>query len=274
MKDDQKIENNNAPSSEFADRVLKVFEAIALQGPILLGDLAESVRIPKVSAWRAVRALKEKGWVRSRVSDQALEASNYLDRILSRAQLSALEADEVEAAISHFEKLGPFEIRVGIFSFPGKFEILDGSRRREPMQLEQSLAFDCAPTAALLACSRLEVLRHLDIFCRTATKAEKDYIMSGDKLKDVEGLAVDLVVWRPDEIGFAVPVKFSTGAVGSVEVLAKANRGSIRTMLLDAANFARDWSIGSLQSFNGSKVASESLYSEVANTLRGGALHS
>lgn len=229
-------ERGDAKSSEFADRLMAIFEAIALHGPISLNDLSNQTGIPKVSVWRASRSLRENGWVRLRVIDGQLETAPRFDRLLSAAHVPEPEVDELAEISQTCAVYDDLAIAIGIFCGPGVFMEIESTKRGTPIHEPLSLVHDIQASAALQLLPIPEVQRHLEAYARSAVPDERQLIKSGARLRDIlSHVAPTQLVWSHDLRQFAAPWVFQTGTVGAIRFFPRRSSGASHISLQNAA---------------------------------------
>lgn len=211
----------DGPPGEFAVRLFTIFEVIANHGPVSLIDIAAITGIPKVSAWRICRTLRAYGWIRQRLNERDFELSPRLDNLLAGAYVPPQEISDIDMVLDSLAVSSGFEVSVGVLAGYGRYVVLDATSDEHSGQQTLSLVNDVAPMAALLCCSRLDVLRHYEAYMRSATEEERRVISSGQAIAELYAYAEGIFAWAGDGLSFALPWVFATGTCGSVEIGAR-----------------------------------------------------
>jgi hypothetical protein len=218
-----KIEQNrpdrplDTPSAH-ADRLLEVFEAIAKNGPITLNRLESMLAIPRVSIWRATQSLRARSWVRVRYGDSAFEVSHIFDRLFSDTHVGLPECEDIDEIMPAIVEHKRFHGCVGIFAGTGRVLIIEDTALRSPVNSFCSLVFNEIALAAQLTCTQKELVRHLEVYLRSAPPEERQIIESGEHGRRLAALAKKGLVWSDDGTSCVIPWRFQTGSPGSLQV--------------------------------------------------------
>lgn len=161
-------------------RVLMVMEEIGLSGPIRLAQLEKKLPISDAAIWRAAAMLRDFGWVRMRLADNALELTSNVSNWLEHVTFAPQYSDQVVKEINdHLEK-GAESVDAGMFTEMGQFYLIDSSRKDANLDEPLSLVED---TFALEVQRRLptaEVAQHLNAYIQFAPPHEVRLIEDGD----------------------------------------------------------------------------------------------
>jgi hypothetical protein len=219
-----KIGQEATANSGHMDRVLKVFETVAAQGPLSLNDLSKATQIPRVSAWRAVKCLRERSWVRCRVSDGLFEVTPQVEVLISNARVPLPEIEEVTELLSRLTTLGDYNAAFGVLFALGQFTFLDATHRDDEHVTGTSLVDDIGPAASLLSSSRHDIRRHLAAYGKKCGEDERRQIENGSRERDLVELAETGMVMSMDRRSIAFPWRFATGAIGSIVLSSRQSR--------------------------------------------------
>lgn len=215
------------PKSDFADRLLTIFETIAAHGPISANELALRTDIPKVSAWRGAKILQDRGWIRPRISDGWFQVSSKFDDILADVVIPPPEVDGVSEILDLFRDAPPVAVAVGIFWSYGYYKEIECNRANENYGHKLSLVDDFQTTAALFLCSENEIARHLRSYARHCPENERKFIESGVRMDEILLQARQgPFVWDDGASQFAFPWLFRSGVRGAVRVFTHRSRGT------------------------------------------------
>jgi hypothetical protein len=191
-------------------RAFKVFETVALRGPVTLNDLtAQLPDISRAAIWRALDTLRQAGWARMRLGDGAWLATHAADDILGNAIIPPRAVEELALRLPKHRKGA--DITIGTFTAFGRFEIIEAS---DPARIGEVLPLIGEPMAfsALAVSEEADMLRHLKRWMETDADAdERALITSG-------GLAEGLRAARENpqirmNTGFALPHRAKDGSV-------------------------------------------------------------
>jgi DNA-binding IclR family transcriptional regulator len=160
------------------DRVLTIFEAVALQGPISLKDLVSETDVPRSAVHRALQNLQGLGWIRARLIDHTYEVTAKFDHVMANSHSSSPQTEEQEALMITIRALG-CHVDLGMFRGRGKFETIESTDRRTHIGNRHSLVSSAFGIVALRQLSPIKRIRHLEGFLKDATPSEEAIIQSG-----------------------------------------------------------------------------------------------
>ena len=160
------------------DRVLKVFETVALKGPISLKMLVEETQIPRSATHRALQNLQGLGWIRARLIDHSYEVSSSFDHIMANSHSATSQSEDHEDLLVNIRAKG-CHADLGIFRGRGKFETIESTDRKAVIGNRHSLVSSSFSIVALRQLPPLARIRHLEAFLKDATLDEEAIIQSG-----------------------------------------------------------------------------------------------
>lgn len=172
-------------------RVLLVMDTIGEHGPISLNNLCK--RLPNVSRagiWRAVAMLRDYGWVRSRLSDNAFELTSQLDFKLANAYFAHEATQRAVVKIQKHLAQGATQVTVGTFIAPGQLVIIESTQMDAQIGVPLSLVFDDFALAAQSKMDQTVLLKHLTAYINRSDLPveEVNIIKTGQHLKGLQEL--------------------------------------------------------------------------------------
>lgn len=210
-----------------APAALLVLEAIATLGPITVAQMVRALSLPEDEIWQVISALERRDWVSARISDHAFEISPKIDTFFARAHVALPEADEAREILEPVADSQRMLATVGAFSAKGEFCAMDATGSQTDLGQPRSLAFDHLALAAQSVLTPSALNRHLTAFQeKFATPEDLAMIKSGGHAANLARLQLDGLVWSATKDGFAVPLRFASGAVGAVEFAACPELGT------------------------------------------------
>lgn len=173
-------------------RVLLVMDTIGEHGPISLNALCK--RLPDISRagiWRAAAALRDYGWVRTRLSDNAFELTSKVDFRLANAHFAHEATQQAVDAIQKRLAQGATHVTAGVFVAPGQFEVVESTQAGVQIGVPLSLVFDEFAREAQCHMDQTALLTHLTAYLKRpdVPKEEVDCIQTGQHIKDLHALS-------------------------------------------------------------------------------------
>ncbi|PIB23429.1 hypothetical protein BFP76_07710 [Amylibacter kogurei] len=161
------------------ERILDVFEAVMLSGPISLNELSANTGIPRSSAHRAAQVLERKGWIRPRLFDHAYQVTSLFSREFIAVESAHRIVERVGPSIKSFVSEYDLDAEIGIFSEIGIFDTLDKTERSYDLDTHQSLVMSPLALMAQLILPPELLVRHLDAYLQRANTGERNEITTG-----------------------------------------------------------------------------------------------
>ena len=128
VKDDLAAPEQWQDAGKPTERVLAVYMTLCQSGPMSLKELCDKLRLPKVSAWRAIKVLEGFSLVALRNLDSRYFVANAAIRLV-QAALDGCDYTGID--IPNIFKLinsSRYGVAFGTFTGQDRFEILDSSR--------------------------------------------------------------------------------------------------------------------------------------------------
>lgn len=161
-------------------RALSVFASVARHGPVTLAALEpRHPEISRAGIWRALDNLREAGWARMRLGDNAWLVTHAADDILGNATIPPRAVEELVPRLPQTRK--GREILIGTFTEYGRFEIVEAT---DPTRIGDVLPLIGEPMAfsALAMAEEADMLRHLKRWMDTDADAEERALITSGEL--------------------------------------------------------------------------------------------
>lgn len=167
------------PKTRTTERILDVFEAVMLSGPISLNELSANTGIPRSSAHRAAQVLEAKGWIRPRMFDHAYQVTSLFSREFVSVETTHRVVERLGPSLKSFSAEFELDVELGMFSDIGVFDTLDKTERSYDLDTHQSLVMSPLALMAQLILPPELLVRHLDAYLKTANTGERNEITTG-----------------------------------------------------------------------------------------------
>ncbi|OYU20397.1 MAG: hypothetical protein CFE34_00015 [Rhodobacteraceae bacterium PARR1] len=191
-----------SPSTEAPDgtalRLLDVLEGVCRLGPVTLSDLVTRLEIPRGAVWRALDALRQKGWVRMRHGDKAFELCAPIAGVFTHAHVARPEVEALMPVFTRLAESGPVHVDLGLFTARGEFRVVETTRKQGYSDQTLSMTDEDIAIAAQLHLLPADLVRHLTAFMERAGAEERQVISSGDHARTIRRLRQQGVVWHDD----------------------------------------------------------------------------
>ncbi len=185
MRERSQAELSRAPSY----RVLQVMDAIGQRGPISLNQLCALLPgISRAGIWRATATLREYGWVRTRLADSAFELTSKVDLAMANAHFAHELTDVATVEIARLLSEQAGEVDVGMFTAPGRFEIIESSRPDAQIGHRLSLVTEDFALAVQKHLAPLDLLRHITAYQKSAPPEDAAAIQSGEHVRTLRAI--------------------------------------------------------------------------------------
>lgn len=207
-----------ACASPAAPPLLDVLEEIATSGPITISQIARRLSLREAVVRQAASALERRDWVWARVSDHAFEISPKIDEFFASAHVAPPETGEFRQILGPIAASQRMSATIGAFTANGEFCAVDATTPRVDLRMPRSLIFDHLALAAQSVLGPSTLHRHLTAFReKLATPDEVAIISAGGHADNLRQIQEDGFIWSEARDGFAVPLRFATGAAGAVQ---------------------------------------------------------
>lgn len=185
-------------SDSAALRLLEVLEGVCRFGPVTLSDLVARLDLPRGAVWRALAALRQKGWVRMRHGDKAFELNAPVSALFAHAHVSRPEVEALMPIFTRLAEFGPVHVDLGLFTARGEFRVVETTRKQGYANQTLSLTDEDIALAAQLHLAPADLVRHLTTFMERAAAEERQVISSGEHARTIRRLRQQGVVWQDD----------------------------------------------------------------------------
>ena len=166
-------------------------DAIGKHGPISLNALCGLLPdISRAGIWRATAALRDYGWVRTRLADSAFELTSKLDFGLANAHFAHMATERAVEEIQKGLSQGETHVTVGMFVFPGQFEVIETTQQDVSIGRPLSLVFDECAQDAQCQMDSILLLKHLAAYLNRSdvSEEEADLIRTGQHINNLRTL--------------------------------------------------------------------------------------
>ncbi len=191
-------------------RILIIAETIARYGPMTLAQLTERLQFSRGAIWRAVNTMRNQGWVRMRMGDNAYEMRSGFAKMFSQCHHALVEIDAIEPLMAEVAKAGPVYVDLCSFSQLGQCKIIETTRKQVPTA-SLSLCDDDLAVAAQLQMAPKDLVTHLRAYIAVANDEERRVITSGEHGRNLARLRDTPIVWVDDQTSVAFPVQGQIG---------------------------------------------------------------
>jgi DNA-binding IclR family transcriptional regulator len=215
------------------DRVLNIFETVALEGPISLKVIVEKTQIPRSAVHRSLQNLQSLGWIRARLHDHSYEVTSHFDNIMANSHSALSQSEEFEETLKQVRNLG-CHADLAIFRGRGKFETIESTDKQAIIGARHSLVTSTLSIVALRQLTPVLRIRHLQAFLKEATPHETNMIKSGQiaqKLASSEptvplisSLGVSVALPDNNEQGTSMLIRPIPGDKSSYEALVEQSQ--------------------------------------------------
>lgn len=216
----------NRYSQNGTPRLIVVFHAVVLCGPITLPQLTKELGIPRASIWRALDRLRQAGWIRMRLGDNAFEVSHDISKVLANANATLPGIAQVVNLLSSLGEVGNINIEIGMFTDVGRFEIVETTQKTGYSAPPLSLTDDLIAIAGQLALPSSSLLRHVSAFLEVSNPEEHRVVTSGEHNQMLRDLKHQTVIWNEDNDTACLPMPCAanTGLAVQLELKIKTKR--------------------------------------------------
>lgn len=215
---DTQGQNSVASPASPTLRVLKVAETVAKHGPVTHKELCAHLSISRAAIWRALKVLRDNGWVRMRLGDNAFEIDSELTRRFVAADTSGAFMRSVAPIMREIADAGPFHVEVGCFQQDGIFKIIEATYRGKISSHALSMVDDDIVIAAQLEMPMSRVRQHLSVFQTFATREELQVIRNNEHNCCLNSARAEKVVWSLGEDSFSLPLGSHLEVEGAMRV--------------------------------------------------------
>ncbi|WP_424980762.1 hypothetical protein [Leisingera sp. S232] len=152
-------------------RTLAVYRAVAHSGPVVLNDLQNILpQLSRMGIWRALNNLRDAGWVRLRLGDNAWLITHATQDMLNDACLPPRAVEELSARLPQITRKQTLILCA--FTERGRLEIVE-STDKSLMGEVLPLIGEPAAFAALGISTEADMLRHLNAWISSTADAEE-----------------------------------------------------------------------------------------------------
>ena len=191
-------------------RILIIAETIARYGPITLAQLTDRLQFSRGAIWRAVSTMRNQGWVRMRLGDNAYEMRSSFANMFAQSHHALAEIDTIEPLMTEVAKAGAVYVDLCHFTQLGQCKVIETSRKQLPTA-PLSLCNDDLAVAAQLQMPPKDLVAHLRAYITLANDEERRLITSGEHGRHLARLRETPVVWLDDQSAVAFPVQGHVG---------------------------------------------------------------
>lgn len=216
-------------------RLLEVLEGVCRHGPTPLADLVSRLDIPRGAVWRALQALRQKGWVRMRHGDNAYELCAPVADLFGKGHVARPEVEALMPVFGRLAASGPVHVDLGLFTARGEFRIVETTRRDGYDGEALSLTDDDIALAGQIHLSPADLVRHLTVFMDRAGSEERQVVASGDHARTIRRLRGQGVVWQDDGSAAAFGLRRYPGVGVRVELwrFSRARSAAMRQLVTE-----------------------------------------
>lgn len=221
-KDGAEPEAEGSAPSDLADRtslrLLEVLEGVCRLGPVTLATLVARLQIPRGAVWRALHALRQKGWVRMRHGDKAFELCAPVAHLFAQGHVARPEVETMAPVFDRLAESGPLHVDLGLFTARGEFRVVETTRKGGYGGATLSLTDDDIALAGQLHLPPADLVRHLTTFMERAGTEERQVIASGEHARTIRRLRARGVLWQDDGYSAAFGWRALPGVALRVEL--------------------------------------------------------
>lgn len=219
------IVQNESSQSE-TPRLILIFHAVVLYGPITLPQLTKELTVPRASIWRALDALRQAGWIRMRLGDKAFEVSHDISKVLANANATLPGIAQVVNLVRPLSEEGNINIEIGMFTDIGRFEIVETTQKTGYTAAALSLTDDLIAIAGQLALPPPSLVHHVRAFLEVSNPEERRVVTSGEHNEMLRDLKHQTVIWNEDNDAACLPMPCAsnTGLAVQLELKVKTKR--------------------------------------------------
>lgn len=216
---------NNSPHCG-KPRLILVFHAVVVYGPVTLQQLTQKLPVPRASIWRALDTLRDAGWIRMRLGDKAFEMSHDISQAWVNANATLPGVVQIVDLVRPFGEGGNINIEIGMFTDVGRFEIVETTRKTGYTAPPLSLTDDMIAIAGQLALPPSLLQRHVRAFLEASSPEERCVVTSGEHNKLLRNLKHQAVIWNDDNDTACLPMPSAahTGLAVQLELKTKTRR--------------------------------------------------
>ncbi|MBF9048304.1 helix-turn-helix domain-containing protein [Rhodobacterales bacterium LSUCC0031] len=160
-------------------RILHVLDLLLRNGPMTLAEVARNCSFSRAAAWRALDTLRDAGWVRMRLGDNAFVILAKRSTPSSERPVDFQGASEIATHMQALEREYGAHICVGAFIDGTKFTILESTDRTEYALRNISLVHEGLTLVAQAVLSKIDLVRILRAYAQTCPLAERHMIEDG-----------------------------------------------------------------------------------------------
>lgn len=208
----------NRSSQNGTPRLIVVFHAVVLYGPITLPQLTKELGIPRASIWRALDTLRQAGWIRMRLGDKAFEVSHDISKVLGNANVTLPGIAQIVNLVRPLSEGGNINVEIGMFTDLGRFEIVETSQKTGYTAPPLSLTDDLIAIAGQLALLPSTLLRHVSAFLEVSNPEERRVVTSGEHGEMLRDLKHQTVIWNGDNDTACLPMPCATNTGLAVQL--------------------------------------------------------
>jgi hypothetical protein len=191
-------------------RILIIAETIARYGPITLAQLTERLQFSRGAIWRAVNTMRNQGWVRMRLGDNAYEMRSAFANMFAQCHHALAEIEMIEPLMTEMAKAGAVYVDLCHFTQLGECRVIETNRKELPTAA-LSLCDDDLAVAAQLQMPPKDLVAHLRAFITVANDEERRLVTSGEHGRHLARLRDTPVVWLDDQSAVSFPVQGHIG---------------------------------------------------------------
>lgn len=147
MDQDTRVE-----TQENQPKLLQVYEAVVLHGPISLDCAFPLIRRSRSATFRALKTLEKSGWIRRTLNGHQYVATSVIDGLSASGAISLPELDLLCSLLSKYRKQHKLRIQAGFYITVRSFHLLECSESKTRLDLV------LCPTKENISCAAFSIL--------------------------------------------------------------------------------------------------------------------
>lgn len=211
------MNNSDGPTK----RILFVLELLYKNGPMTLAAAAQHCSFSRAAVWRALDTLREMGWVRMRLGDNAFVLLSDKFYPNSNLHFGFPMAEKIVAVMQHLEKDQAAHVCLGAFIDGFGLRVLESTRRESYASGQPSLVNDGLAVAAQIFLGRKEIVVLLRDYMTRCPRSDRRMIEDGTHGKRLNEIRTRGYLLSDDSTEVVVPLRLAQRAL-ALRVRAKS----------------------------------------------------